>query len=165
MVKPEIVIFDTDAAVIAALQGELNLPFVRTAVGNGIQVTRSAQLDGMWLTPMQAERYGASPPFPLHEAQILVTPHGEVEKGFPEVVIVGVALSADDPTDPQWQLRLVISAMLKAISDADRLGTFHVERVGMLPEHLMLNRLPLRVAAAIIDKAYRQQYPLSESTE
>jgi hypothetical protein len=137
----------------------MNLPFVRTFVGNGIEVTQSAQLDAMWLTPIQAERYGASPPFPLHEAQLFATPQMEVEKGFPKVVIVGVAISSDDPTDPRWQLRLIVSAMLNAIEIAERRGNFHVQRVGMLPEHLLLNNLTIPIAAAIIADAYRHRVP------
>lgn len=155
----EIVVFDTDGSRIERLRLAIRLPFLSFAFGNGPAVAKANRLDAMWLTPMQAERYGASPPFPLHRAQLLPTPLKEIEKGFPPFVVVGVAISPDDPTDPSWQLNLVVKAMAREIRDRQNDETRRIRRIGMLPDHLLLNKLREDEASAIIDRAYHEVYP------
>jgi hypothetical protein len=159
MIGPEIIVFDTNSSVIAALESSFRLPFISFAVGTGPEVVKSNGLDAMWLTPMQAERYGAMPPFPLYAAEILVTPETEVQKGFARLVITGVAISTDDPRDPRWQLRLVVRSLAKAIKEASDTRSFAVHRVGMLPEDLFLHKLSVGEAFPIIEAAYREYYP------
>jgi len=163
MIEPEIIVFDTNPSVIRVLEASLRLPFMSFAVGTGPEVVKSKHLDAMWLTPMQAERYGAMPPFPLHAAQILVTPEVELRKGFARLVITGVAISRDDPRDPQWQLRLVVRALAKAIKEGAETRTFSVRRVGMLPESLFLHKLSVNEALPIIETAYHEYYPAAHS--
>ena len=156
MISPEIVVFDTDMAGLQAWQSSLRLPFMTFALGTGPQVTASRDLDAMWLTPMQAERFGAMPPFPLHVALVLATPASDVQKGFPPFIVTGVAVANDDPKDPQWQLRLVMTSLLRAIRDACARGQT-IRRVGMLPEHLFMDRLSAEEVGAIVKAAYEKQ--------
>jgi hypothetical protein len=163
MIEPEIIVFDTNPSLIRVLEASLRLPFISFAVGTGPDVVKSKNLDALWLTPMQAERYGAMPPFPLYAAQILVTPEVEVRKGFSRLVMTGVAISMDDPRDPQWQLRIVVSALARAIKQGAETRTFLVRRVGMLPEDLFLHKLSVSEASPIIEEAYRACYPATRS--
>ncbi len=155
----EMVVFDTDEGRIERLRSGIRLPFLSFAIGNGPMVAKAERLDAMWLTPMQAERYGASPPFPLHRAQLMPTPMKEIEKGLPPFAVVGVAISPDDPTDPSWQLSLVVKAMALVIRDTQNDETRPISRVGMLPEHLLLNKLRADEASTIIERAYHEVYP------
>src|ERR1700759_4993898 len=93
MIDLEIVIFDTNAAWLQALRSSFRVPFVSFEIGTGPEVTRSRALDAMWLTPMPAARFGATPPFPLHLAQVIATPPSDVQDGFPRFIVTGVAIA------------------------------------------------------------------------
>src|SRR5690349_1527982 len=95
--KPELVIFDTNAELIQRLRSQSSdLPYVHYAVGNGPAVTTSANLDAMKVSLIDAlERFGLKPPYPEYGARVLKTPLPEVQRGLPKYAISGVALPKD----------------------------------------------------------------------
>src|SRR5947207_15492448 len=100
MVKtvPQLILFSTDSAFLEALKPfSAMLPYVDYEVGNGPQVTARARLDALWATPMAGvELFGASPPFPLHEARVHKTPQMQRQRGRPLYGVGSVPVSEDD---------------------------------------------------------------------
>jgi hypothetical protein len=132
------------------------LPYVRYQLGYGPDVTAKAGLDAFWVTlTAGVELFGAAPPFPLHEARILPTPMTQLERGFPRYGIIGVAVSQDDPKSPEYNLRLVITALLTAVNDFNsRHRGDEILRVGILPDDLELRRLTPEVAFKMVRQVY-----------
>jgi len=102
------------------------------------------------------ELFGATPPFPLYEAQVLETPPAQLQRGMPKYGVVGVATSEEDPKTPEHNLRLVLSALLKAVKVFNLRNTDQIVRVGILPDHLDLLRLDPAEAFRIVREVYEQ---------
>ncbi len=156
--KPQLILYSTDSALLDKLKPfSAELPYVSYAAGNGPQVTASASLDALWATLMTGvELFGAVPPFPLHEANVLKTPPSQLRRGMPRHGVVGVAVSKDDPKTPDYNLRLVLSALLKAVDDFNSRNTDQIARVGILPDDLELKRLDAPTAFKIIREVYER---------
>ena len=139
----QLVLFGTDAGLLEELRRCSDaLPYISYEQGYGPQVVVKANLDALWATPMiGAELFGATPPFPLHEARVLKTPPAQLQRGMPRYAIVGVATSDDDPTTPEYNLQLVLSSLLKAVHNFNSKQSDQIRRVGILPEDLDLKRI------------------------
>jgi hypothetical protein len=157
--KPELVLFSTDAKFLEKLRPfSVELPYIRYEVGHGPQVTARAHLDALWATLMAgAELFGAAPPFPLYEARVLETPPMQLQRGMPPHGIVGVAVSEHDPKTPEYRLRLIVSALLKAVRDFNSRNPDRIRRVGILPDDLHLRNLNPEVAFRIIREIYEKR--------
>jgi len=154
--KAELVLFGTDSSFLENLK-ELSteLPYISYEVGYGPQVVARAGLDAMWATPMAGiELFGAAPPFPLHEARVLQTPPAQLQRGMPKYGVVGVATSANDPKTPEYNLRLVLSALLRTVSAFNSQHSDQIRRVGILPDDLELKHLDPVKAFEIIREVY-----------
>jgi hypothetical protein len=156
--KPRLILFSTDPAFLETLKPfSAELPYISYEVGNGPQVMAKARLDALWATLMAGvELFNASPPFPLHEARVLQTPPAQLRRGMPKYGVVGVAVAKDEPTVPEHNLRLVLCALLKAVSTFNSESTDRIARVGILPDDLELKRLDPATAFQIIREVYNE---------
>jgi hypothetical protein len=154
--KPQLILFSPDSALLEKLKpSSAALPYISYAVGYGPQVAATAHLDALWVTLMGSiELFGAVPPFPLHEARVLRTPRTQLEKGFPRYGVAGVAVSEDDPKAPEYGLRLVVSALLKAVKEFNSGNPDQILRIGILPDDLELKKLKPEAAFKIVREAY-----------
>jgi len=75
---------------------------------------------------------------------------------MPRYGVVGVATSSDDPKTPEFNLRLVLSALLKAVHDFNLERPDQIRRVGVLPEDLDLKRIDHGEAVDIIRQVYEE---------
>jgi hypothetical protein len=154
--KPQLILYGSDAALLERLKPHSSeLPYISYEAGYGPQVTTKARLDAFWVTLMGAvELFGATPPFPLHQARVLRTPAVQLDKGFPRYGVVGVAVSQNDPKTPEYNLRLVMSALLKAVKDFNSQGQDRILRIGILPDDLELKKLDPKAAFEIVNEVY-----------
>src|SRR5262249_33817103 len=145
-----------DSSLLADLQRSMSLlAFVSYEQGYGPEVVAKAGLDALWAGAMAGiELFGAVPPLPLHEAQVLKTPPSQLRRGMPKYGIVGVATSDREPKTPEFNLRLVLSALLRAINEFNLKHSDQIRKVGILPEDLDLRRIDLDRAAEIIRQVY-----------
>ena len=160
--NPQLVIYGTDAEYLKTLKGaSTSLPYIGYEFGFGPEVVQKAGLGAIWATPFAAlELFGAAPPYPMHEARVVKTPPGQLQRGMPRYGIVGVATSRNDPKDPEYNLRLVLSSLLKAVNEFNSRSGDVIRRVGILPEDLDLRRLEPNTAFGIIRDIY-ERYQLS----
>jgi hypothetical protein len=156
--KPELILFSRDAVLLERLRPFANgMPYLKWEVGSGPQVTAAAQLDALWATLMVgAELFGAVPPFPLHEARVHPTPAAQLKRGLPRYGVVGVNLSPEEGQSPESNLRLVLSALLTAVSSFNSQASDRINRVGILPDDLELKKLDPQTAFRIIREIYEQ---------
>jgi hypothetical protein len=156
--KPQLILFGTDSRLLEELKlSSAKMPYISYEVGHGPQVTERADIDAFWATPMVGtELFGANPPFPLHEAQVYKTPAAQLQRGFPRYGIVGVAISPNDPQTPEWNLRLVLTTLLKAVEAFNSKNKDQITRVGILPEDLSLKTLDPAIAFQLIRELYEQ---------
>jgi hypothetical protein len=154
--KPQLILYGSDASVLDMLKPySAELPYLSYEVGYGPEVTDKAHLDAFWVTLAGGvELFGASPPFPLHAARVLRTPAVQLDKGFPRYGIVGVAVSENDPKSPDYNLRLVMSALLTAVKDFNARGQDQILREGILPDDLELKKLKPEAAFKIVREVY-----------
>jgi hypothetical protein len=156
--RPLLVLFSSDSAFLEKLKPfSIELPYISYEVGNGPHVTAKAVLDALWATLMAGiELFGAEPPFPLYETRVLKTPPAQLQRGMPRHGVVGVAVSKDDPKTPEYNLRLVLSALLKAVKGFNSRSTDQISLVGILPDDLELKKLDPGTAFKIIQEVYEQ---------
>jgi hypothetical protein len=155
--RTALVLYGTNSHLLETLrQLSTELSYIEYEPGFGPNVVSKANLDALWATPMAAvELFGATPPFPLHEACVLKTPPAQIQRGMPPHVIVGVATAEEDPTNSEFSLRLVLSAALRAVCKFNAEHEEQIRRVGILPEDLGLTQLDdPRDAIRIIRQVY-----------
>ncbi len=78
----------------------------------------------------------------------------QVQQGLPRYAIVGIATSKCDPTTPEYNIRLITSALLKAIKNFNSEGRDPVSRVGLQPDDLELKKIAPETAFRIIREVY-----------
>ncbi len=156
--RPQLVLFSTDAAFVEKLKPfSAGLPYISYEVGNGPQVTSKARLDALWATLMVGvELFGATPPFPMHEASVLQTPEPHLKRGMPRYGVVGVAISKDEGKIPEHNVRLVFSALLQAVRDFNSQGKDQIARVGILLDDLEFKKLAPSTVFKIIREVYER---------
>lgn len=156
--KPDLILFSSNAALLDSLRPFTEgMPYLKCEVGSGPQVTATAHLDALWATLMVgAELFGAVPPFPLHEARVHPTPVAQLKRGLPKYGVVGVALLPEEGQNPESNLRLVLSALLKAVHGFNSQGSDQISRVGILPDDLELKKLDPQTGFKIIREIYEQ---------
>ena len=156
MIEPELIIFDTRAESVDALRRDLRLPFVTAIQGNGKQATRAAHLDALFLTWMQAEQLGVTPSLERHTAAVVVTPRVTQDKGFPPYIVAGVNFAPKDSRDLVIKLRITVEALLEAIFAFNSRSRDVIERVGTIPENLLLDKLSPATVAAVLEEAWQR---------
>jgi hypothetical protein len=152
----EIIVFDTDTKVVNSLRHGIELPFFSVVEGNGIEATRVANLDALWLTWMQAERFGITPSLKLHEAMAFPMPVKDILRGLPRFIVAGVALAASESRAGAHQLEVIVKAMLGAVSKLSVETGIVIRRIGTVPENLLLNKLEPEEAMRIISSIYSE---------
>ncbi|MBL8234838.1 MAG: hypothetical protein JNL98_40435 [Bryobacterales bacterium] len=155
----QIVLYGTDTALLERLQRSSDrMPYISVQPGYGPEAVRNGRLDALWATPMVGvELFGATPPFVIHEACIVETPTQHRDRGMPRYGVVGVATNSDDPTTPEFVLRLVLSAFLRAVRAFNAAHDQGIGRVGFLPEDLRLGDLDADRALVIIREAFEAE--------
>jgi hypothetical protein len=158
--KPHLILYGSDTSLLERLKPySSELPYISYEAGYGPQVTAKAHLDAFWVTLMgAAELFDVGPPFPLHQARVVRTPAVRLDKGFPRYGIVGVAVSQNDPSTPEYNLRLVMSALLKAVKDFNSQGQDQILRIGILPDDLELKKLAPKAAFEIVREVYEAEW-------
>jgi hypothetical protein len=156
--KPRLILYGSDTALLEKLKlHSSELPYISYEAGYGPQVTAKAHLDALWVTLMGAvELFGVAPPFPLHQARVMRTPAVQLEKGFPRYGVVGVAVSQNDPKTAEYNLRLVLSALLQAVKDFNSQAQDQILRIGILPDDLELKKLDIKAAFGIVRELYER---------
>lgn len=116
------------------------------------ELMRLPGVDAVYLSVMAAERWGARPI--SREAQVLQTRPDDQERGLPPFVIAGVALGAEDPRDPEFGLRMIISSVLSAVRRFNETTAHTIQNVAFGPEWTGIEKLAPHRAAEIIRAAY-----------
>lgn len=152
----EIVFYGTDSNLLEKLrQFSEEMAYISYQPGYGPDAVRNGGLDALWATPMVGvELFGAIPPFVTHEARVLEVPPHQRQRGMPRYGIVGVRTNEDDPTTPEFVLRLVLSAFLRAVKAFNANHPEGIRRVGFLPEDLGLKDLDPTQAFRIIRELF-----------
>lgn len=113
---------------------------------------RLVEVDAILLTIMAAERWGARPI--THEAQVFATTTQDQDAGWPAFVIAGVAARESDPRNPEFELHLIITAVLEAVRSFNAMAEKPLRSVAFGPEWIGIRKLTPQHAAAIIRAAY-----------
>ncbi|HEY4880122.1 MAG TPA: hypothetical protein VIH97_13455 [Candidatus Acidoferrales bacterium] len=155
-INPQLILFSPNSSALEKLKPySSTLPYISYEVGTGPEVTAKAKLDAVWMTPMVAfDLFGATPPFPLNRACVLRTPQAQLKKGFPRYGVAGVATSPNDAKNPEYNARLVMTALLEAIRDFNSRNEEQIIRIGILPEDLELTSLKPNTGFQIIREVY-----------
>lgn len=161
MTPLELVIFDPDPEAVRSLRSALGLPFVSIVQGNGKQAAGSSRLDALWLTWMQAEQFGVTPIVEPHSAVVSSMAPSFVSRGFPPFVVAGVSFDKTDSPDLAERLRVCLKAVLRAIRLFNDGGGGVIQRLGTIPENLLLNRLSPSTVSAELERAWHQEYASS----
>jgi len=103
------------------------------------------------------ELFGATPPFPMFEARVHETPAAQLRRGMPKYGVVGVTVPTGERRTPEGDLRLIISALLKAVRNFNSRSKEKIKRIGILPDDLQLKKLDPGTVFAIIREIYQEQ--------
>jgi hypothetical protein len=68
----------------------------------------------------------------------------------------GLPISKDEGRIPEHNVRLVLSALLKAVRSFNSLGKDQIARVGILPDDLEFKKLDPAIVFKIIQEVYEQ---------
>ena len=121
-----------------ALEGCVNITIVELPMEKFPVLT---DLNAIFLPLPMAERWGSRPI--LHKAQILRTHsiNGTPCRDMPPYVITGVAMALEDPQDPVFELRLILTAILEAVQawNTEHLDTIKV--IGVWAGNLCIDQL------------------------
>ncbi|HEX2834285.1 MAG TPA: hypothetical protein VHW00_14850 [Thermoanaerobaculia bacterium] len=120
--------------------------------GTGIEITHKYHLDALLLTLMQAERFGARPPFPRGESFVLETSAPDHDRGFPPFIVAGVSVQHQSPRDLHAEAAIFLIAALRAI---DRFNSEHstkIFRIGVLADNLLARELGERAVIDILSR-------------
>ena len=113
-------------------------------------------LDAVYSTVMGAERWGALP-IP-HKAQILKVGSEDRINGFPPYVIVGSLFNIEDPQDPEFQLRAIVSSVLTAVESFNDQHDDAIAKICFWSDDLCLPGMNAKDAGKIIKEGYEQHY-------
>lgn len=113
-------------------------------------------LDAFYSTVMGAERWGALPI--ARKAQILeVGPEHRI-KGYPRYVIAGSLFDIEDPPDPAFQLRVIVSSVLTAVESFNDQHHDAIVKIGFWSDDLCVPGINARDVGKIIKEAYDEHY-------
>lgn len=152
--KPILTFGDPDVERTKLLQdGFKGYPQLIARAVKSPELMRLPDVDAIYLSVMAAERWGARPI--TREAQVLQTTPADQELGLPPFVIAGVALAAEDPRgDPEFDLSVIISAVLSAVRRFNQAVPHTIQNVAFGPEWTGIRKLAPYRAAEIILAAY-----------
>jgi hypothetical protein len=88
--------------------------------------------------------------------RVLPTPTAQIQHGLPKYGVVGVALSPEEHRSPESNLRLVLTALLKAVRSFNSNGRDRINRVAILPNDLELKKLDPETGFKILREVYEQ---------
>ena len=155
--KPNLIFGDPDAARVELLrQGFASHPEITACAVKSAELTRATGADAIFLTIMAAERWGAKPI--THQAQVLRTNQEDQFMGWPAFVIAGVAAKPGDPRDPEFELRMIVLAVLRAATSFNAASEQPVRHVAFGPEWIGIKKLAPLKAAEIICSAYDETH-------
>lgn len=137
-------IFDSDKTTLEPIKQLLgDSKQVNVFVGNGPSATANCNLDALWVTAMQGERFGL--PLNLAPGQCVIRQNRSdmLAKGLPRQII-----SCGTNLDPDW-LKDAVRAVTQAILDfnRERPDTEAIRRVGTIPENLAMT--PANAASVV----------------
>lgn len=119
---------------------------------------RLPNLDAFYFSLPYAERWGARPI--IHQAQVLKTKLEDRNQGMPPYVISGVAMDRDDPRNPAFELRLILTAVFKAVETFNKQNIDMIRNVGFWGGQggLGIQRMDWREAGRIVRSFYEEWY-------
>lgn len=152
--KPNLIFGDPDLERVKLLQqGFQSHPQITARALKPHEVRTLPNLDAFYLSIMGAERWGARPI--IHEAQVLRTTPEDRTDGWPPFVIAGGAFKPEEaPLNERIVLRVVISAVLKAVEMFNAEKNEVIQSIGFEPFFTGIDKLPPLEAARIICAAY-----------
>lgn len=151
--KPRLTFSDPDAERVALLQEGFRGHAKLTALAvSSNELMRLQGVDAIFLTILAAERWGARPI--SHKAQVFRATSVDRDLGWPGYIVAGVAANVDDPRDPGFELRMIILAVLEAVTQYNEAWGDPIQNVGFGPEWTGIRNLPPPQAASVIRDAY-----------
>jgi hypothetical protein len=156
--KPEYIFAELNKQRVAAMQTAfLKQPSLRAVCCRSGDLKDCEQLDALYVSLMAAERLGIFPQtIPVRKAEILQTRDDYRSKGWPPYIITGVAMSKDDPRDPQSELRLIIRVVTETVILFNLEHDNAIKRVGFTPEWIGLKHLDGIIAGETIVNSYEE---------
>lgn len=151
--SPYILIFGADVEPLRRHASESGFRAnVEFSTRVGPDVGRVYNLDALVVTIMQAERFGLAGPRAEGVSSIENTPAPMVARGFPRYMIVGVKIPISDQRLWPREVRLLMSAALRAVNRFNSESSDRIQRVGVLAGNLMLEEIgPIELLKAVED--------------
>lgn len=138
----ELVIFGANVSGMQRMVETYTYPIrVLVVEGTAPEVTRKCHLDALVLTLMQAERFGARPPFPEGESFVLRTSPYDRERGLPPFMVAGVALHLRSPRDLREEVSIFLTEAFRAITRFNHQHLTKIRRMGVLADNLRVSEL------------------------
>lgn len=150
--RPRLIFSDPDAERVERLRrGIGDHPDLRVIHLKSSELRKLPELDAIFLTIMAAEAWGAVPL--IHKAQVLTNRENRLA-GWPDHIVAGVAMGPGDPREPVFELKLIIQAVLEAITEFNQESEQPITSVGFSPEWTGINRIDPIQAGRIIRELY-----------
>ncbi len=150
--RPEYTFAESDKQKVAEMQSVfLKQPSLRAVCCRSGDLKSCEQLDALYVSLAAAERLGVFPQkIQIHKAEILKTRDDHRANGWPPYIIAGVAMSKDDPRNPQSELRLIVRAVIEAVVLFNFEHNNAIKRVGFTSGWIGLQDLSGAEAGEII---------------
>jgi hypothetical protein len=157
--RPKLIISDESQETVNLLQeGLAGCEEVTVLKLSPDQLLAVEGLDAFYLSVMGAERWGARP-IP-RKAQVLRTTPDDAEKGYPPYVIAGGLFNMEDPRDPHFQLRTIMSAVLTAVESFNAENNRVIRKIGFWARDLCFAPMSPGEAGEIIKSVYQGRYSI-----
>ena len=149
MMSIQLILYDTDEARVRTLEAALHGgPDVAVFFGNGPAATSECELDALWLTAVQGERFGL--PIPAPGACVIGRNiPSMLAKGLPPFVIASY-----DVPGPEWQ-RDALRVLLKAVMSFNGEHGNPIQRIGTIPENLGITAETLASVVDVLKHEWR----------
>jgi hypothetical protein len=121
------------------------------------QLLKLEGLDAFYISVSGAERWGAQPI--IRKAQVLRTAPQDEEEGYPSYVIAGGLFDLEDPTDPGFQLRVIMNSVLDAVESFNVDNNEAIKKIAFWTEWLGIERMNAKEGGEIIKSVYEEHYP------
>lgn len=155
--KPQLLFSADDPQLVRILQQSFDgCPELTAVVLEPHQLPNLKGVDALYLSMIAAERWNPRPIF--YESQVLKTRPEDI--GWPPYVVAGILMRPDDPRagDPTEELKLVMKAVLGAISSYNQANNAPICRVGFWSDTLGIDHIDVAAAGEIIKSAYEEHY-------
>jgi hypothetical protein len=155
--RPQLIIaVDKQHDFMCLREGLARCPEITILALPANKLSTLTDLDALFLPLPAAERWGARPL--LHKAQILSAQgaDGKSAVDMPPYVVTGVAMAADDPHEPAFELELMVISVLEAVQAFNTKHPGAIQVIGFWGGNLCMDQLGPEQAGKIIRAAYEK---------